>query len=135
MSSNHVQQLLITPLLTPLSVLEPCAVDDDLQDEPKALVVVPYALRCFNYVPISPPSEATLTAEDDIPPGRYFNPDGDASSSSKCSTYSSDDDQDNFPGDGKDVFLNESEYASGKLRDIMCMSRRTNYKLRYGYET
>ena len=105
------RQLLAKPLLTPLSVVEPCVIDD-LGDAPRSLVVVPYSLRCFNTVPLSPPSEATLAGEDDVSKCAYFSADDD--SDSKC-TCGSDNDLSEVPRESENVVLDETEYASGML--------------------
>lgn len=99
--------------LTPLSVVERCSIDD-LQDGVSSLVVVPFALRCFNYVPTTPPSEATLTADDEIPQRNYFSPKDEASHSTSSSYDSdSDVDEDNVSKDESDVLVTEIECTTG----------------------
>lgn len=61
---HQLHKLLVAPLLTPLFVLEACPVDD-LQGDQPSFLVIPYALRQYNYVASSPPSERTLVGDDE----------------------------------------------------------------------
>ena len=91
---------------------------DDLQDGSSPLVVVPYALRCFNYVPTTPPSEATLAADDEVPQSNYFNA-GNEAHHGKDSSYDSDSESGSVSKRESDVLMTEIECATGMLYDAL----------------